>query len=134
MKDNNEPQPSQGSQQAPQQASTQQAPSSQPSRSSAPAQSSRSASTSQSSSSHSARTASSRPAASSSSSRATTGGRNILSSDVEIKGKVNFTNDLVVDGRIEGEVISDGSLTIGENARIKAEIKTRFQLKLVLSS
>jgi len=37
---------------------------------------------------------------------------------------VKFTNDLVVDGKIEGEISSDGNLTIGENARIKAEIKT----------
>lgn len=50
--------------------------------------------------------------------------RNVLSSDVEIKGNVKFTNDLVVDGKIEGEINSDGSLTVGENARIKAEIKT----------
>ncbi len=50
--------------------------------------------------------------------------RNILSSDVEIKGSVKFTNDLIVDGKIEGEISSDGSLTVGENARLKAEIKT----------
>ncbi|MCW1922784.1 polymer-forming cytoskeletal protein [Luteolibacter arcticus] len=50
--------------------------------------------------------------------------RNVLSSDVEIKGIVKFTNDLVVDGRIEGEIHSDGNLTVGENARLKAEIKT----------
>ena len=50
--------------------------------------------------------------------------RNVLSSDVEIKGTVKFTNDLVVDGKIEGEISSDGNLTVGENARIKAEIKT----------
>ncbi|MFT4177510.1 MAG: polymer-forming cytoskeletal protein [Luteolibacter sp.] len=50
--------------------------------------------------------------------------RNVLSSDVEIKGTVKFTNDLVVDGKIEGEIISQGNLTVGENARIKAEIKT----------
>lgn len=50
--------------------------------------------------------------------------RNVLSSDVEIKGTVKFTNDLVVDGKIEGEINSDGNLTVGENARIKAEIKT----------
>ncbi len=50
--------------------------------------------------------------------------RNVLSSDVEIKGTLKFTNDLVVDGRIEGEIESDGNLTIGENARIKAEIRT----------
>ncbi|MFT5904910.1 MAG: cytoskeletal protein CcmA (bactofilin family) [Cryomorphaceae bacterium] len=56
---------------------------------------------------------------------AATNGRNVLSSDVEIKGKVKFTNDLVVDGLIEGEIHSDGSLTVGENARIKAEVHTR---------
>ncbi len=50
--------------------------------------------------------------------------RNVLSSDVEIKGTVKFDNDLVVDGKIEGEIRSDGNLTVGENARIKAEIKT----------
>ena len=50
--------------------------------------------------------------------------RNVLSTDVEIKGTVKFTNDLVVDGRIEGEISSDGNLTVGENARIKAEIRT----------
>lgn len=52
-------------------------------------------------------------------------GRNILSADVEISGKISFTNDLVVDGKIEGEITSNGSLTVGENARIKAVIKTR---------
>ena len=52
-------------------------------------------------------------------------GRNVLSTDVEIKGTVKFSNDLVVDGKIEGNINSDGSLTVGENARIKAEIKTR---------
>jgi cytoskeletal protein CcmA (bactofilin family) len=50
--------------------------------------------------------------------------RNVLSSDVEIKGAVNFSDDLVVDGKIEGEINSTGNLTIGENARIKAEVKT----------
>lgn len=52
-------------------------------------------------------------------------GRNVLSSDVEIKGSIKFSNDLVVDGKIEGDIQSDGSLTVGENARIQAEIKTR---------
>ena len=50
--------------------------------------------------------------------------RNILSSDVEIKGTVKFANDLVVDGKIEGEITSSGNLTVGENARLKAEIRT----------
>lgn len=50
--------------------------------------------------------------------------RNVLSSDVEIKGIVKFQHDLIVDGKIEGEIHSAGNLTVGENARIKAEIKT----------
>ena len=50
--------------------------------------------------------------------------RNVLSSDVEIKGVVKFQHDLIVDGKIEGEIQSSGNLTVGENARLKAEIKT----------
>ena len=50
--------------------------------------------------------------------------RNVLSSDVEIKGTVKFQHDLIVDGLIEGDIQSTGNLTIGENARIKAEVKT----------
>lgn len=53
------------------------------------------------------------------------GQRNILSNDVHIKGSVKFTNDLLVDGRIEGEISSDGALTVAENAHLKAEIRTR---------
>ncbi len=52
------------------------------------------------------------------------GTRNVLSSDVEIKGTVKFQHDLIVDGKIEGEIQSTGNLTVGENARLKAEIKT----------
>ncbi|MGI8604770.1 MAG: bactofilin family protein [Verrucomicrobiales bacterium] len=51
--------------------------------------------------------------------------KNILSSDVEIKGSLKFSNDLIIDGRIEGEVTSDGNLTIGENALVSGEIKTK---------
>lgn len=54
-----------------------------------------------------------------------TGNKNILSSDVEIKGKLRFENDLIIDGRIEGEVNSEGDLTIGENAQIVGNINTR---------
>ena len=58
-------------------------------------------------------------------SNAAPSGRNVLSTDVEIKGSIKFSNDLVVDGKIDGSIASDGALTVGENARIKAEIKTR---------
>ena len=55
----------------------------------------------------------------------TGGQRNILSNDVHINGSVRFTNDLLVDGRIEGKISSDGALTVAENAVIKAEVSTK---------
>ena len=54
-----------------------------------------------------------------------TNSKNVLANDVEIKGSIKFSSDLIIDGKIEGEVISDGSLTIGENALVKGEVKTR---------
>jgi cytoskeletal protein CcmA (bactofilin family) len=53
------------------------------------------------------------------------GGKDILSSDVEIKGSIKFQKELLIDGKVEGEINSDGALTIGENADIRGEIKTK---------
>ena len=53
------------------------------------------------------------------------GGKDILSSDVEIKGSIKFQKELLIDGKVEGEINSDGVLTIGENAEIRGEIKTK---------
>src|SRR5246500_3938532 len=53
------------------------------------------------------------------------GGKDILSSDVEIKGSIKFQKELLIDGKVEGELNSDGVLTIGENADIRGEIKTK---------
>jgi cytoskeletal protein CcmA (bactofilin family) len=52
-------------------------------------------------------------------------GKDILSSDVEIKGSIKFQKELLIDGKVEGEINSDGILTIGENADIRGEIKTK---------
>jgi cytoskeletal protein CcmA (bactofilin family) len=52
-------------------------------------------------------------------------GKDILSKDVEIKGNIKFQKDLMIDGKVEGEIHSDGILTIGENADIRGEIKTK---------
>ncbi|MBK1833716.1 bactofilin family protein [Roseibacillus ishigakijimensis] len=51
------------------------------------------------------------------------GHRNRLSSDVEIKGTIRFQDELLVDGKVEGEISSTGTLAIQENARIRAEVK-----------
>jgi cytoskeletal protein CcmA (bactofilin family) len=48
----------------------------------------------------------------------------ILSRGVAIKGTVKFSDELVIDGEVEGK-ISGGSLTIGEHATIKGEIRTK---------
>jgi cytoskeletal protein CcmA (bactofilin family) len=53
------------------------------------------------------------------------GGKDILSSDVEIKGSIKFQKELLIDGKVEGDIISDGVLTVGENAEIQGEIKTK---------
>src|SRR2546423_13240302 len=53
------------------------------------------------------------------------GGKDILSSDVEIKGSIKFQKELLIDGKVEGDINSDGILTIGENADIRGEVKTK---------
>ena len=48
---------------------------------------------------------------------------NVLSSGIEITGSIRFSNDMIIDGKIEGEITSDkGRVTIGENAMIKGDV------------
>lgn len=56
------------------------------------------------------------------SSPAPAGTVNSLSHDVEIKGTVSFDGSLYSDGRIEGDVISSGTLAIGENGSVVGDI------------
>lgn len=51
--------------------------------------------------------------------------KNLLSADVEIKGSIKFQSALTIDGKVEGEISSAGTLTVGENSEIKGEIKTK---------
>ncbi len=53
------------------------------------------------------------------------GAKNLLSADVQIEGSITFQNDLTIDGKVKGNINSPGTLTIGENADIQAEIKTK---------
>lgn len=50
---------------------------------------------------------------------------NRLSADVEIKGSITFSNELLLEGRVEGTVVSGSSLIIGENAKVKGTVTTR---------
>lgn len=56
---------------------------------------------------------------------------NFLASGIEIKGTIRFQNDMHIDGKIEGEIISDkGKVTIGETAQIKGDITARRRAHL----
>jgi cytoskeletal protein CcmA (bactofilin family) len=49
----------------------------------------------------------------------------LLSQGVSIKGSVKLVNSLLIDGEVEGTIDSTGTLTIGEHARIRGEIRTK---------
>jgi cytoskeletal protein CcmA (bactofilin family) len=49
----------------------------------------------------------------------------ILSRGVSIIGSVKFAKELLVDGEVEGTIDSTGTLTIGQHARIRGEIRTK---------
>ena len=53
------------------------------------------------------------------------GNRNHLSSDVEVKGTLKFQNDLVFDGKFEGEIQSNATLTVGKSANVQGEVKSK---------
>ena len=49
----------------------------------------------------------------------------LLSQGVSIKGLVKFLNELRIDGEIEGTIDSAGTLTLGEHALVRGEIRTK---------
>jgi cytoskeletal protein CcmA (bactofilin family) len=49
----------------------------------------------------------------------------LLSRGVSIKGTVKFHNELLIDGEVEGEIQSTGTLSIGEHAQIRGAIRAR---------
>jgi cytoskeletal protein CcmA (bactofilin family) len=48
--------------------------------------------------------------------------KNILNSDVEIKGNLKFSGELTFEGKLEGEVQTDGLLNVGESAVINGNV------------
>lgn len=49
---------------------------------------------------------------------------NVLAQGIEITGSIRFSNDMIIDGKIDGEISSDkGKITIGENAVVKGDIQ-----------
>jgi cytoskeletal protein CcmA (bactofilin family) len=48
--------------------------------------------------------------------------KNVLNSDVEIKGNIKFSGELTLDGKLEGEIQTDGTLQLGDSATINGNI------------
>jgi cytoskeletal protein CcmA (bactofilin family) len=51
--------------------------------------------------------------------------KNALASDVEIKGNLKFTGELSFDGKLDGEIQTEGVLTLGDTAVINGNINAQ---------
>jgi cytoskeletal protein CcmA (bactofilin family) len=48
--------------------------------------------------------------------------KNVLNTDVEIKGTLKFNGEMTFDGKLEGDINSEGTLTMGDNAVVKGNL------------
>src|SRR5229473_3573910 len=48
--------------------------------------------------------------------------KNTLNSDVEVKGTLKFSGEMTFDGKLDGDIQSEGSLNLGDNAVVKGNI------------
>jgi cytoskeletal protein CcmA (bactofilin family) len=51
--------------------------------------------------------------------------KNVLNSDVEIKGNLKFSGELTLEGKLEGEVQTDGLLNLGDSAIVNGNINAQ---------
>jgi len=51
-----------------------------------------------------------------------TNSKNILNSDVELKGTLKFAGELTFDGKLDGDINSEGVLNLGDNAVVKGNV------------
>jgi cytoskeletal protein CcmA (bactofilin family) len=51
-----------------------------------------------------------------------TGSKNVLSSDVEINGTLKFAGELTFEGKLEGDIVSDGALQLGDSTVINGNV------------
>src|SRR5215472_5032313 len=52
--------------------------------------------------------------------------KNMLSSDVEIKGNLKFTGELTFEGKIDGEIQTEGTLNLGDSASVNGNISAQI--------
>jgi cytoskeletal protein CcmA (bactofilin family) len=50
------------------------------------------------------------------------GSKNVLNSDVEVKGDLKFSGEMTFDGKIEGEIRGDGLLSLGESSVVNGNV------------
>src|SRR5437870_1927534 len=48
--------------------------------------------------------------------------KNVLNSDVEIKGNLKFAGELTFEGKLDGEIHTDGTLNLGDGAVVNGNI------------
>jgi cytoskeletal protein CcmA (bactofilin family) len=53
------------------------------------------------------------------------GAETIVGTSVKLKGNLNATGDIIVDGSVSGELKTKGSVVVGPNANILANIKAQ---------
>jgi cytoskeletal protein CcmA (bactofilin family) len=51
--------------------------------------------------------------------------KNVLSSDVEIKGNLKFGGELTFEGKLDGEIQTDGVLNLGDTAAVNGNISAQ---------
>lgn len=51
-----------------------------------------------------------------------TSSKNVLTSDVEIKGNLKFSGELTFEGKLDGEITTDGTLNLGDGAVVNGNI------------
>src|SRR5262245_39301903 len=51
--------------------------------------------------------------------------KNVLNSEVEIKGNLKFSGELSFDGKVDGEIQTDGTLHLGDSAVINGNISAQ---------
>src|ERR1041385_1314916 len=51
--------------------------------------------------------------------------KNVLGADVEIKGNLKFSGELTLDGKIDGEIQTDGTLNLGDSAIVNGNISAQ---------
>jgi len=54
-----------------------------------------------------------------------TASKNVLNSDVEIKGNLKFAGELTFEGKLDGEINTDGLLNLGDSAVITGNINAQ---------